>query len=80
MGDLDNMSRSTRNSPICGITTARSEKQDKISYHKAFRRATKQQLSLEVDLPHFREFSKPWLWSKDGKQYFGSDNAKLMRK
>jgi len=68
------MSRSHRKNPICGITTARSEKQDKREYNRRFRRAIKQALrhfDPESDvLPILREYSDPWAMDKDGKHRF----------
>jgi hypothetical protein len=36
------MSRSKRRTPVCGMTSARSEKQDKRLYNRRYRRACKQ--------------------------------------
>jgi len=78
------MSRSRRQQPFCGITTAQSEKQDKRDYNRRFRRVSKQQIQLapEADVkPDLREYSNPWNLSKDGKQRFDAVRLpKLMRK
>src|SRR5207244_2425008 len=79
------MSRSRRKNPICGITTAQSEKQNKREYNRRFRRATRQALrhfDTERDvLPHLREHSDPWAMDKDGKQRFDPKaHPDLMRK
>ena len=78
------MSRSRRKSPKRGITTARSERCDKQTWHRAFRKAERQRLaSRPLSEPHhFRSFSNPWLMDKDGKHYWGIEhrNAKWLRK
>lgn len=78
------MSRSRRQHPFCGITTAQSEKQGKQDYNRRFRRASKQHIRLEPEAdvkPHLREYSNPWNLSKDGKQRFDATRLpKLMRK
>jgi hypothetical protein len=44
-----------------------SEKKDKQFWHRAYRRAVRVALkSGREDDPHFREFSDPWVMSKDG--------------
>lgn len=66
------MTRSRKKSPIAGITTAESEKTDKLAAHRRERRRIRQLLPAEPDiLPHTREISSPWLMAKDGKQYLG---------
>jgi hypothetical protein len=78
------MSRSRRRTPVIGITTAESEKDEKREYNRRYRRASRQALaaSSEPDvLPHLREYSDPWAMSKDGKLRFDPEqHAKLMRK
>lgn len=67
------MSRSTRKNPICGMTTAESEKWDKMHWHRRFRRAIRSLLGLGMDqddLPSFRKFGDPWMFEKDGRQRF----------
>lgn len=65
------MSRSYRHTPICGVTTARSEKEDKQIEHRKWRAAVHEALAHE---DWFRaSFNVPtsgW-FDKDGKQYFG---------
>lgn len=68
------MSRSRRRTPVCGITTARSEKEDKIAAHRRERRRVHTVLGVEPArdlLPHRRELSNVWSYAKDGKQYLG---------
>lgn len=67
------MSRSRRKTPISGITTARSEKQDKRLANRRIRRRVRIALAVtpEVDLlPACRELSDPWKMAKDGKGWF----------
>lgn len=77
------MSRSRRKTPIRGITSSESEKDDKRIYNRRFRRAQKQVLTvnIEAELPVLREYSNPWSMDKDGKARFDSTKfPKLMRK
>lgn len=79
------MSKSRRKNPICGITTARSEKIDKRFNHRKFRRLTKQILANLEDeedlLPIERQYSNPYRMSKDGKMRFDKEKySELMRK
>ena len=74
------MSRSTRSSPVCGITTARSEKKDKQLWHRSFRSISRQRLVARLredpmgegflDVS-FREVSSTWNMAKDGKAWRG---------
>lgn len=78
------MSRSRRKTPVTGITTATSEKQDKRSANRRLRRRVKQRLdeSPEIDvLPLKREISNVWAMDKDGKFRFDPERyPELMRK
>lgn len=78
------MARSRRKNPICGITTARSEKQDKKIWHSRMRAATRTHLASGRDpdvMPIEREVSNVWSFDKDGKQRFdAARHPKLMRK
>ena len=78
------MSRSQRRSPVTGITTAESEKADKILAHKRERRKVTAILQSDMDpqtLPHRRELSNPWAMDKDGKARFDPQrHPQLMRK
>ena len=82
------MSRSKRSSPIIGVTTAESEKDDKRAANRALRRVTRQAIrakSIDHDVtPLLREVSDPWSMDKDGKTWRGHEPAaflsKLMRK
>ncbi len=76
------MSRSKRKSPIRGITSADSEKEDKVAAHRKFRRTIRIALDQGADiLPHVRELSNQWAMAKDGKTMFDPRaNPKDMRK
>lgn len=75
------MTRSRRNTPIFGHSTAPSEKEDKQRWHRAFRRSCRQalQYSLECTL-HIKEFFNPWKMDKDGKSYYNEAKDEDMRK
>ena len=66
------MSHSYRHTPIVGITTAVSEKDDKQKANRRIRRVVREAIrrSPEAEaLPHVREQSDPWTFEKDGKQW-----------
>lgn len=69
------MSRSRRRTPICGVTTARSEKSDKRIWHKRARARIRVLLhgTAPDDTPHLddRQVSNPWSMAKDGRQWYG---------
>ena len=68
------MSRSRKQTPISGITSARSEKVEKQANHRRERRHVRQKLDVDptADLiPHTKELSNPWSMAKDGKMYLG---------
>jgi hypothetical protein len=72
------MSRSRRKKPYHGITTARSEKEDKQEGHRRERRVVHQSLMVNPEtepLPHTRELSNPWAMAKDGKARFDPRKA-----
>lgn len=69
------MSRSYKKTPIVGHTTCRSERLDKIIWHKRWRAQERLKLSSFNHLDDHttvdrREVSNPWSMGKDGKQYF----------
>lgn len=78
------MSRSRRKNPICGWTTAKTEKWDKKFWHKKFRQWCKRQDEDFVPMHKDRRaVSNPWSMQKDGKQRFslkGKWGKILMRK
>jgi hypothetical protein len=78
------MARSQRKTPICGITTARSDKADKIKAHRRERRLVSLTLVADPEagvFPLEREISNPWNMAKDGKLRFDPVRLyRLMRK
>ena len=77
------MARSKRKTPITGITTAVSEKSDKVASHRRIRRVVKQAITpdLETPLPLERELTNTWSMAKDVKTYFDQKaHPRLMRK
>ncbi|APX17992.1 hypothetical protein BWR17_19055 (plasmid) [Phaeobacter inhibens] len=63
------MSRSYRKTPICGMTTAASDKVFKKAEHKRAKRAVNAgDLSRDGPLAG-RSFGNPWGAPKDGKQW-----------
>ena len=64
------MSRSRRKTPVCSLTCAESEKQDKRLANRAFRRGVKLALITGQAMPVMREVSQVYDWDKDGKQRF----------
>ena len=72
------MSRSRKHTPKGGITTAASDKDDKVQAHQRERRAVHVVLAVDPApelLPHRRELSNPLVMAKDGKTYYGPDAA-----
>ena len=76
------MSRSYRHTPICGMTTARSEKSDKQRLNRAWRSRVRQRLTVFVRLDDngqdafilpdvHHEILDRWDMAKDGRQWFG---------
>lgn len=71
------MSRSRRKTPIMGITTCNSERQDKQIWHKRWRARERTSLNstpfdeLDCYLPVLeKQVSNVWDMGKDGKQYW----------
>lgn len=60
------MSRSYRKTPMCGITTCKSDSKYKKYEHKRLRCA----IRSECRYVHDREFGNPYWSPKDGKQSF----------
>jgi len=62
------MARSRRKNPIGGITTCKSEKEDKRQWHRVLRRTAKQELQAGSEDPVLpKDVSDPWKMGKDGK-------------
>ena len=79
------MSRSKRKNPICGITTAVSEKEDKRKWHRKNRKKVNSLLDIEdydeLELESYYKRDGNWSFSKDGKTRFDEDEyGYLMRK
>ncbi len=78
------MSRSLKKNPFAGITTAKSEKQDKRFANRHVRRTNKCLLTLTNNEEHLlarRKMSNVWSMSKDGKARFDPErHPKLLRK
>jgi hypothetical protein len=75
------MSKSYRKTPIMGHTTCRSERLDKLIWHKRWRTKERNKItSLDPEnwVDHLtvdrHEVSNPWSMGKDGKQYFPRQN------
>jgi len=84
------MSRSRRKNPICAITCAKSEKQDKQIINRIIRHKVKAKFKTN-DLEELSEFLEPkkdeimnkWSMAKDGKQYIEKNSdyyKKVLRK
>lgn len=85
------MSRSRKHSPIGGITTARSEKKDKIAANQKTRSSIKRELRkalMEDDeealdllsTKSVRDYSNTYAMSKDGTRYYGDLEEETYRK
>jgi hypothetical protein len=71
------MSRSFKRNPAGGFTNAKSERQDKQSWHRRFRRWVHRALSQEEEvMPEVFEASSDWDMRKDGKKWFGGDEGR----
>ncbi len=74
------MSNSYKKTPIVGITTAASEKEDKRIWHRRMRSRQRDAMTVidenwEGDDPniHQNEVSNPWSMGKDGRQYLSQE-------
>ena len=66
------MSRSYRKTPISGITTAASDKEDKRICNRIWRQMIRQAIIHDHEvMPLQREALDVWDMSKDGKRWFG---------
>jgi hypothetical protein len=71
------MSHSRRKTPVFGMTTAQSEKEDKRTANRKFRRATRRNVN---DPPtRVREVADVWSFAKDGKKYLPSTHPYLLK-
>jgi hypothetical protein len=75
------MSRSFQKTPITGVTTCESEKQDKRDANRKLRRKTKLQVKVGQEIIlDLREVSNVWAMGKDGKLYRKDWEPKYFRK
>ena len=75
------MSRSEKKTKIRGITSAKSEKENKQDANRKYRRIVKQKVKLnESELPEIKEISNVWSFDKDGKTYDLKMTDKDLRK
>ena len=71
------MSRSFRKTPICGFTTANSNKEDKRLANRRFRRASRNRIkSNREPFYRLREVCNVWDFAKDGKMYYDKEAVK----
>ena len=71
------MSRSYKKTPICGLTTAKSEKEDKRLANRRFRRASRNLVkSNREPFYRLREVCNVWDFAKDGKMYYDKEAVK----
>jgi len=66
------MSRSFKKNPAGGIAKAGSEKRDKQSANRKFRRLARVAMCKGTEAPLMREVSNVYDMSKDGKYWHGS--------
>jgi hypothetical protein len=65
------MTRSRQRTPITGITTAESEKDDKRRANRALRAGVRAAIAAGADvMPALREVSNVWKFAKDGKRWW----------
>ena len=71
------MSRSRRRTPIVGITTADSEKDDKRQANQNLRHAVRRALRTGAEvIPTLRDVSDVWTFAKDGKHWWQKDDRR----
>ncbi len=74
------MSRSKKKTPIQGITTASTEKNDKRAANRKHRRITKIQVNKGEGISDKNEISNVWSFAKDGKNFIKNHTKKDLRK
>lgn len=75
------MGNSRRKTPMCGMTTAETDKPFKMNENRRQRRAVKVALMTGADVPSPKAYGNPWSSQKDGKQRFDPEaHPQLMRK
>lgn len=71
------MSRSYKKTPISGLTTAKSEKEDKRLANRLFRRASRNRIkSNQEPFYKLREVCNIWDFAKDGRVYYDKEAVK----
>ncbi|ANL87047.1 hypothetical protein [Rhizobium phaseoli] len=73
------MARSRKKLPYVGAC-ADSDRASKTLAHHQERRAAKNALKREEDIPASKTFGDPWNGDKDGKIWVGYENAESLRK
>lgn len=57
---------------MTGTTCAESERYDKQTWHRRFRRAVASAIRAEDEvMPDVKQVSNPWMFAKDGKTFWG---------
>lgn len=75
------MSRSRRKTPITGVTTAVTEKENKRDANRKLRRLNKIKIrKRDYDLFQLREISNVWGFDKDGKYYIKNPSKRSLMK
>ena len=75
------MSRSKKKTPITGITTAETEKKNKIEANTKLRRLNKIKMHKgDFNFFQLREISNVWGFDKDGKRYLKEPDRKDLMK
>ncbi|QBJ87830.1 hypothetical protein DDI74_16875 [Chryseobacterium gleum] len=75
------MSRSRRKTPITGVTTAVTEKENKRDANRKLRRLNKIKIrKRDYDLFQLREISNVWGFDKDGKYYVKNPSKRSLMK
>lgn len=77
------MARSRKKTPIRGLTSADSEKEDKRRANRKLRRSVRETLSQDSSLERaaeMREVSNVWSMGKEGKYYLNKAEQKDLRK
>ena len=71
------MSRSYKKTPICGLTTAKSDKEDKRLANRLFRRASRNRIKSNRELFYrLKEVCNVWDFAKDCKIYYDKEAVK----
>ncbi len=75
------MSKSLKKTPVFSIVTRASDKKNKKSWNRAFRRTAKSCMLREAEPPiRLREVSDVWSGAKDGKVYRADFDKAELRK